>query len=595
MFVVATAGHVDHGKSTLVRALTGMEPDRWAEERRRGLTIDLGFAWTRLPSGRDVAFVDVPGHERFLANMVAGLGPVPAVCFIVAADEGWQAQSSDHRDVIQALGISHGLVVLTRCDRARHPLDGVLARVRAELADTGLRDAPAVAVSALRGTGLSQLRASLDGVLATLPPPRPKERVRLWIDRSFSISGAGTVVTGTLAAGTLSVGDRLQLVGRGTSQPVTIRGLHGRNQKLESAGPTSRVALNLRGGVPAEQVHRGDALVAPEAWDLVDTVDVRRTMGAPLDAAPTQLQLHLGTAAVPCRLRPLGADHGRLVLDWPLPLEVGDRLVLRTTGSRSVLAGARVLDVDPPHLERRGDAARRGATLAGMSVHGDALHEVARRGAIRISQLRRMGIAGLDPVPGQVRVVDQWWIHEPALSSWRDRLLGAVQQQVERDPLTAGLSRGAAMPLLGPAAAQLLDLVICEAGLESRDGMITLAGRGQGLGAAETGVSEIERRLGRAPFAAPEAHDLAQLGLGARELAAAQQRGRLLRLEQGIVLLPPAPEMAMRILAALPQPFTTSQARQALGTTRRVAIPLLEHLDGRGWTRRLESGARITL
>src|SRR6478609_303052 len=167
MHVIATAGHVDSGKSTLVRALTGMEPDRWEEERRRGLTIDLGYAWTALPSGRDVAFVDVPGHERFLGNMLAGIGPAPVVCFVVAADEGWQAQSGDHRDAVVALGIEHGVIVLSRSDRATEQRRAeVLARTRAELAGTGLRDVPAVAVSAIDGTGLDELRTALDDVLA---------------------------------------------------------------------------------------------------------------------------------------------------------------------------------------------------------------------------------------------------------------------------------------------------------------------------------------------------------------------------------------------------------------------------------------------
>src|SRR5690349_15960569 len=228
MFVVATAGHVDHGKSTLVRALTGMEPDRWAEERRRGLTIDLGFAWTTLPSGRDVAFVDVPGHERFLGNMLAGLGPAPAVCFVVAADEGWQAQSSDHRDAIAALGIRHGLVVISRADRAPDRAAEVLEQARAELADTGLADAPAVIVSAVDGTGLTELRGTLDDLLARVPAPPATARLRLWVDRSFTITGAGTVVTGTLAAGTLARGDRLQLLGPASARPVVVRGLESR-------------------------------------------------------------------------------------------------------------------------------------------------------------------------------------------------------------------------------------------------------------------------------------------------------------------------------------------------------------------------------
>ena len=211
--VVATAGHVDHGKSTLVRALTGIEPDRLAEERRRGLTIDLGFAWTMLPSGREVSFVDVPGHERFLGTMLAGLGPAPIVCFVVAADEGWQAQSSDHRDAVAALGIDQGLLVITRADLAPARIEQVTAEARTELAGTGLAEAPAVAVSAVTGEGLEELREQLDAVLARAREPSATQPVRLWVDRAFSLAGTGTVVTGTLPAGTLHREDRLALCG----------------------------------------------------------------------------------------------------------------------------------------------------------------------------------------------------------------------------------------------------------------------------------------------------------------------------------------------------------------------------------------------
>ena len=189
MYVVATAGHVDHGKSTLVRALTKMDPDRWEEEKRRGLTIDLGFAWTTLPSGADVAFVDVPGHEKFLGNMLAGVGPAPVVLFVVAADEGWQAQSTDHRDALRALGVEHGIIALTRYDRAT---EDHTAEIRAELADTPLADAPIIPVSAPTGEGVGQLRQALDEVLAAVPAPDANAPVRLWADRAFSVKGAGT-------------------------------------------------------------------------------------------------------------------------------------------------------------------------------------------------------------------------------------------------------------------------------------------------------------------------------------------------------------------------------------------------------------------
>lgn len=592
MFVVATAGHVDHGKSTLVRALTGMEPDRWAEERRRGLTIDLGFAWTQLPSGRELAFVDVPGHERFLGNMVAGLGPVPAVCFVVAADEGWREQSADHRDVLQALGIEHGLVVLTRTDRAGAPLQTVIDQVRAELRGTGLAEAKILPVCAPTGAGLPQLRTALDGLLDSLPHPQPEARVRLWIDRSFSINGAGTVVTGTLQAGQLASGDKLVLAGENGEHQVTVRAVHSRNREVDAVGATNRVALNLRSGLRAEQVHRGDVLLTPGAWDLVDTVDVRRTMGADLTTAPEEVQLHLGTVSLGCRLRPLDAGHARLILARALPLQLGDRLVLRTTGSRSVFAGAQVLDVDPPALQRRGAAARRAAQLAGMEPDGDAALEVARRGAVRRSALQRMGVRAVQAVPDGVLQQGQWWVHAPVFDAWQRRLRAAVQQLLQDDPLAPGLSRGAAENLLGEAGAELLQQVIDAAGLQHRAGFITLPGHPADLGPAEPGIQAVERALAATPFAAPEARELQALGLGPRELAAAERTGRLLRLGEGIVLLPLAPAQAMRTLATLPQPFTTSQARQALDTTRRVAIPLLEYLDGRGWTRRLDSGHR---
>ena len=599
MYVVATAGHVDHGKSTLVRALTGMEPDRWAEERRRGLTIDLGFAWTTLASGRDVAFVDVPGHERFLSNMLAGLAPVPAVCFVVAADEGWQAQSSDHRDAIAALGITNGIVVLTRSDRAPGGVDEVLARVRTELAGTGLRDARAVTVSAVDGTGMEELRAALDELVASLPAPEPDARVRLWVDRSFTISGAGTVVTGTLTAGTLTQGDKLLLLshdgaGNATAGKLSVRALHSCNRAVESIGPTSRVAVNIRSGMSADEIHRGDVLVMEDSWSVVDTVDVRRTMGTSFEDAPGQLVVHIGTASVPARIRPFDGEHARLMLGHRIPLELGDRLVLRAGGSRAVLAGAQILDVDPPALSRRGDSGRRARALAAMSPGGDALTEVARRGAVRVQELRRMGLSGLDRIPGGVKAIGEWWVHEPVLGAWTKRLRSAVEQLAERDPLAAGLSLGAARDLIGPAGGALLETIIAAAGLEHRTGFISLPGGSQGLGPAEAGISALEGRLTAAPFAAPEAHDLEALGLGARELAAAERSGRLLRLGDGVVLLPRAPALAMRELSALPQPFTTSEARKALGTTRRVAIPLLEYLDSRGWTRRLD-GSRRTI
>ena len=630
MYVVATAGHVDHGKSTLVNALTGMEPDRWAEEKKRGLTIDLGFAWTTLPSGRELAFVDVPGHERFLANMLAGVGPAPIVCLVVAADKGWQAQSSDHRDAITAFGITRGLVVITRADIAPGQVSATEAQVRAELQGTPLADAPVLTVSAASGEGIDALIATLDQVTAEAPTPDAEARLRLWVDRAFTIKGAGTVVTGTLTAGTLHTGDRLRLIGETTDEATAIRGLQSRNSSAEVVVPSARVAVNLR-DVAADDIHRGDALITPDAWPIVGSVDVRRTMGESLDEGIHGLMLHIGTAAVPVHMRPFDADHARLTLERPLPLQVTDRIVLRSPGSRNVFAGVVVLDVDPPELSRRGAGTRRGRELAGRPETGDILAEVARRGAVERAQLLRFGLTVPDALPaslaleveelagGAADLTRGWLVHRPTLETWIERARKTVERKLSAEPMAAGVSEKALVedlqrsqpPLLAAAQAKgggsrggetrlaesadvrmLVSEIITRAGLETVKGMVRPPGHSADLGPAEAGVAEVERRLAANPFAAPEADDLRELRLGVRELAVAESAGRLLRLGDGVVVSPRTPAQAMRLLAGLEQPFTTSAARQALGTTRRVVIPLLEYLDGRGWTRRIDNTSR---
>src|SRR5215469_9874908 len=279
MRVIATAGHVDHGKSTLVRALTGMEPDRWAEERRRGMTIDLGYAWMTLPDGARLAFVDVPGHERFVPNMLAGLGPVPAVMFVVAADGGWMPQSAEHLAAADALSVRHGLLVVTRADLADP--GPALRKASAELAATSLgTDAggagfETVAVSAVTGAGLDELRAALARLAASMPGPDPAAPVRLWIDRSFTIRGSGTVVTGTLPAGTVRTGQELLLTP--SRLPVRVRAVQALGEPAEQVTGVARVALNLR-GVPRDVPGRRMPLVPAGRWTLTSIVDVGLTL-----------------------------------------------------------------------------------------------------------------------------------------------------------------------------------------------------------------------------------------------------------------------------------------------------------------------------
>jgi selenocysteine-specific elongation factor len=579
--VIATAGHVDHGKSTLVRALTGMEPDRWAEERRRGMTIDLGFAWTALASGEKVAFVDVPGHERFVPNMLAGVGPVPAALFVVAADEGWMPQSAEHLAALDALGVRHGLLVLTRCDL----LDPALAaaQARAALAATSLRAVETVAVSAVTGAGLDDLRAALHRLVARLPAPDLSAPVRLWVDRSFTIRGSGTVVTGTLGAGRLRPGDELELAG--TGRPVRVRGLQALGAPATEVAAVARVAINLR-GLDREEVHRGHALVTPGRFHLTDLADIRLS-GDPVASLPAEVTLHIGAAAVPARVRPLGADTARLRLAATLPLRVGDRVLLRDPGRRHLAGGAAILDVDPPPLRRRGAAAARTATLSTMDGVPSERDELRQRGLARRGDLERMGIAvSSTPVVGD-------WLADPGhWARLRGRLAEEVARHARAHPLEAGAPVEALRHALGLPDRALVDALVSPP-LLARHGRIGAAGQGGTLPEpVARAVERVRAQLRDEPFRAPEAGRLAQLGLGPRELAAAVRADALLRIAEGVVLLPGAVEEAVTVLAGLPQPFALSDARQALATTRRVAVPLLELLDRRGATRRLADGRR---
>ncbi|MDQ1628266.1 MAG: selenocysteine-specific elongation factor [Actinomycetota bacterium] len=585
MHVLATAGHVDHGKSTLVRALTGMEPDRWAEERRRGMTIDLGFAWTTLPDGEVVAFVDVPGHERFVPNMLAGVGPVPAVVVVVAADEGWRQQSAEHLRALDALAVRHGLLVVTRSDRA----DPAAAtdQARREIGHSSLGAVEAVAVSGTTGAGLGELRAALSRLVAQLPAPDLADDVRLWVDRSFTVPGAGTVVTATLARGSLRVGDTLT-IGPG-GREVRVRGLHSLGRPCESAAAVARVAVNLR-GVDHDDVRRGDALTTPGAWLATSEVDVRvRPDGALHGVAPgTHLVLHVGTAAVPARVRRLGADTARLRLAAPLPLRIGDRAVLREPSNHEQTLGVQVLDPRPPALTRRGDAARRAAALAALDGTPDASAEVSRRGLVTTDQLRRLGVRGDLPAP-----LADGWLVDPALRADLARQLHLLVDEHRRShPLEHGIAVGAAARCLGLPSTALLS-ALAPADLVVHEGRVLAATAARALPApVQRAVDEVRDGLAGHPFAAPEAHRLHELGLGRRELAAAAAAGLLMVIGDGIVLLPDAAERAATALVALGGPFTVSDARRAWGTSRRVALPLLELLDRSGVTTRLPDGGR---
>ena len=625
----------------LVRALTGMEPDRWEAERRRGMTIDLGYAWTTLPSGGELAFVDVPGHERFITNMLAGVGPAPAVMFVVAADEGWMPQSAEHLAAIDALGVRHGLLVVTRADLADP--GPVLRQAARMVAGTSLGGVEAVPVSAVTGQGLPELTAALGRLTARLPAADPRAGVRLWLDRVFAIKGSGTVVTGTLQAGTLQAGDELVLAP--VMRTVRVRGVQSLGVPAARVGGVARVALNLR-GVSTRELGRGMALIQPGHWTVTSVIDVRLApasagQGQPSAAIrlPPRLTVHIGAARAVARVRMLGSRFARLTLDHPLPLHVGDRVLLRDPGAAPDRAGGRpvfgatVLDVSPPRLRGNGAAAAAERELASWPQAPAAPDLLRRHRLLLASAAAAMGLADLPPpAAGE-------WLADPG--HWgrlRELLAAAVAAHQARDPLAPGLPVEAARAELGLPDRDLVEALAArpaaggaEAPIEVYGGYLRRAGGGDNgqpedaAGAVRPGgtgddlapgrrpagagrtqapgphlpasvasaVQAVLAGLADAPFRAPDAERLRELGIDTRAAAAAERVGLLRRLPGNILLAPDAPERAARILAGLPQPFTTSDARQALGTTRRVAIPLLEWLDRAGVTRRLADDRRI--
>lgn len=576
MHVVATAGHVDHGKSTLVKALTGTDPDRLAEERRRGLTIELGYCWTSWPGVGEVAFVDVPGHERFLTTMLAGVGPVPAALLVVAADDPWMPQAAEHLAALDALGVRHAVVAVTRSDLADP--GAAAARAAAEISRTGLAGAPVVAVSGRTGAGLDDLRAALTTMVAGLPDPDPDADVRLWVDRRFTVRGAGTVVTGTLPAGTVRVGDTLAV----GETPLRVRGIQALGRDRPAVSGVARVALNLTGRI--DDVTRGSVLVTPGAWHHTCVVDVRIT-GA--DRPPAAPVLHVGAADVDVRCRPLGNDLVRLTLARPLPFRIGDRALLRDPGRRTIWR-VDVLDPDPPRFRRRGAAARRAFQLAGADGVPRLADELGRRGILHRDRLRQLGIPRHE---GDHLVVGPWLVSPVFARAVGDRLPALVEEHARTHPLDPAVPLGVLASRLRLPGPDLVRALV-------RPPLSVVGGRVLGPGAdtlpssVRDAVDAVRRDLLAAPFVAPTAGRLRELGLDDRALGAAHRSGQLWRVGPGIVLLPDAADAAVARLRELEQPFTISAARERLETSRRVVLPLLDQLDRAGRTRRLADDRR---
>ena len=558
MHVVATAGHVDHGKSTLVEALTGTDPDRFAEEKARGLTIDLGFATTTLPSGAALSLVDVPGHVRFIKNMLAGVGGVDACLFVVAATEGWKPQSEEHLRILELLGVRHGVVALTKVGPADDDLvDLAHLEVEERVAGTFLEGAPVVNTDAPTGVGLDNLRAALDDLLAATPTAVDHGRPRLWIDRAFSARGAGTVVTGTLIGGRLHTDDELAVHPAGS--PVRVRSLQNHHAERDELPPGSRCAVNLV-GVAHDEVVRGHVLVRSDQWHHTTVVDASLRVLDRLDHPVSRRGAHvvyLGSGEHPVRMRILGPDaldpgtEGavRIHLPEPLPLLPGDRFVLRESGRAETVGGGEVLDVDPTERASRARPDR--------SVD----RVVRERGWVPVDELERLTGERREPD------LDRWVVDPVVLHRTLEDLRNALADAGPRGLDLVGLGE------LARAAVVLLDDAEVEAG------RLVAAGVDDPL-AAHAGVAA----LAASPFVPPSPD-----GVDRGELRELVRRGDVVEVE-GIFFASSAVDAAGRLAARLlvdhPEGFTVSTFREEAGNTRKHAMPLLARLDATGMTRR---------
>ena len=595
MPVIGTAGHVDHGKSTLVMALTGRDPDRWQEEKERGLTIDLGFAWTRLGE-EDVSFVDVPGHQRFIKNMLAGTDGFDVALLVVAADEGWMPQSEEHLAVLDLLGIGHGVVALTKIDRAdRDLVELAVLEVGERLAGTSLAGSAVVPVSAVTGEGLDEVRAALAEALRACPV-RDTGRPRLWVDRSFTIAGAGTVVTGTLVDGSLEVGGRIEIYPGGREGRIRSLQSHERSRDRVPAGTRTAVGVV---GLSRENVARGDMLGRPGEWmpNERSLVSLRRAryVEKPLSRRGAY-QMHLGSGAWPVTLHPAGPleidgrteEAAVLRLDRPAPMKMGDRFVLREVGRRLIVAGGRVLEPLAPH-DRPANAAGllRKAVDASPGERAAALLEV--RGMERAVALAAHSGGG-EPASGVAA-------GEVFLSASRmERLQEAAREAVERfhreNPLRPGLPKASLATRLGVNSEVLAVLLEREGALEERDSVVAAADFRADLG--EAGAAEEQRIRLALEESGLQVPRLTELDADPEIIHALVRQGRLVRISDDLVYLPGQIDSLLERLDELPEPFTVADFRDTMGLTRKYAVPLLEWMDRTGVTTRRGNDRQVT-
>jgi len=618
--VIATAGHVDHGKSTLVAALTGMNPDRLKEERERQMTIDLGFAWLTLPNGQEAGIVDVPGHRDFIENMLAGVGGVDAALLVIAADEGVMPQTREHLAILHLLGVERALVALTKIDRAPDPdwLELVQEDIRRALTGTTLADAPIVPVSARTGQGIETLLQALAALLDDLPPRPDLGRARLPIDRIFTLPGFGVIVTGTLGQGSLQTGQEVEILPRQIR--ARIRGLQSHKRERARIAPGARAAVNLN-GVDLEDLRRSDTLCAPGAYTPTRRADVRLTLlpdlAAPLKHA-ARVKVFAAASESLAVVRLLEADSlpagaqawAQLEFLSPLTLTRGDRLIVRRPSPAETLGGALVIDSAPRKRHRRLDAAtlkaletlRRGDPLEGLVLAAQRV-EAASGAELALS-------AGIDPAEaaellaraeasgGLIRLSlsaapssDDLWMSALRWGELRQQVRQALEDFHRQNPLKRGMPRETLRARL-KVSTRVWTAALRRLEITSLQGLLALPEHEIRLSPQEQALAETWLRRLSAGLSTPPVKEC-QAGLGPELYAALLERGDLVQVsaevvfERGVYLA--ALETLKRAFAQRGS-LTAAEARDLLVTSRKYVLALLEHLDSLGLTRRVGEG-----
>jgi len=613
MYVIGTAGHVDHGKSTLVKALTGIDPDRFPEEKAREMTIDLGFAWMELPSGREVSIVDVPVHERFIKNMLAGEGAIDLAPLIVASDESVMPQTREHLAILDILQITRGLVVVTKTDLVDEELvELVKAEVEDTLQGTSFEGCPMVGVSAYTSDGLDELKETMDRILDETNARQDLGRPRLPVDRCFTISGFGTVVTGTLIDGTLTVGQEIELAGSG--QRARVRGLQSHKTKIDSSDPGVRLAVNLS-GLSKDEVERGEILTIPGWLKPTYRLDARLRM---VKNAPNPLKhnqgvtFHLFTSESSARVRLLDADRltagqegwVQLLLNDPLPVVKGDFFVIRS--SEDTLGGGQIVDPNPRRRYRRfdDDIVERLLTLD-QGTGGDIIISVAEQwGPCDLTTLSQRTNLSREEVTERaahlteegdlVNLGDFGGDADAVVYSaqgWailKSKVASALQLYHTQYPLRHGVpaqeirSRlGLSQPVYQRALVKLVkeQVVVDERqSLRLPDHEITLTPK------MEEEASAYLQSLQKDPYSPSS-----DLKVSSELLSVLIDQGKVVRVTDGVIFDASAyREMTERIVQHLNDEgnITVAEARTMFDTSRKYILPLLEHMDQQQITRR---------